>query len=160
MKKALVLICVLALAAMVAPLAAGEEKCSEDAATCLRHMADKLKTRGWVGLELDHTAEGAMVVKKVIGDSPAQAAGFQAGDVLAALDGVAYGEENKAALKAAYAKVIPGHTVTYTVRRGGESIDLPVELAKLPETVMAQWIGHHMLAYHLGEEPEDLATSP
>lgn len=160
MKKALVLICALALVATVAPLAAGEGKCTEDAATCLRHMAEKLKTRGWVGLELDYAEDGAMVVKEVIADSPAQAAGFQAGDLLAALDGVAYGEENKEALKAAYAKVVPGNTVTYTVRRGGESVDLPVELAKIPETVMAQWIGHHMLANHVEEKPAEVETSP
>lgn len=160
MKKALALICVLALAATVAPLVAGDEKCDADAATCLRHMADKLKTRGWVGLELDYGEDGTMMVKEVVADSPAVAAGFQAGDVLMALDGVAYGAENKAALKAAYAKVVPGNTVTYTVKRGGESVDLQVELAKLPETVMAQWIGHHMLAHHLGEEPAEVETSP
>ena len=54
--------------------------------------------------------------------------------------------------------LIPGATVTYTVQRGDSEVDLKPVLAKMPDEVLAQWIGDHMLQYHVdvasAEKPE------
>ena len=43
-----------------------------------------MKSRGWVGLELDQTEDGAYKIELVVDESPAEAAGFAAGDKLQA----------------------------------------------------------------------------
>ena len=58
--------------ALASPLFAGEqEKCSADTQTCLNKMASNLKSRGWVGIELDHNEDGQLTVTFVEPDSPA-----------------------------------------------------------------------------------------
>jgi len=163
MKKLLTVAFALAFLAAALPVQAGDYKCSEDAQTCLTSMAEHLKKKGWVGIEMDVNEEtGLMTIVRVVAESPAEAAGFQKGDQMVAFNGLAYGEENKAALKEAYGQMIPGNTVTYTVKRVGEKVDLKVHLAAIPETVMAQWVGQHMLEHHAPavQEEEKLAESP
>jgi C-terminal processing protease CtpA/Prc len=144
----------LAMALALNPLSAGEPegdhpKCQAEAKACLTAMAHKLDHKGWVGIEmvLDASTQ-AIVVRKVIEDSPAAAAGFLVGDVLAALNGTPYTQENRAALKRTYAGLVPGDAATYTVIRGGVEVELEVKLAEIPETLKAQWIGKHMLENH------------
>ena len=144
------------LVAATVPAVAGEAyKCDAETEACLEAMASKLQKKGWVGLEMDYDeATGALTVAKVIPDSPAQAAGFKAGDVLAGYNGIAYTAENKAAIKEAHNAMRPGQTVSYTVKRNDEPVELTVKLAGIPETVMAQWIGQHMLMAHVDHETE------
>ncbi len=144
----------LALAALVVlaalPALAGEQgKCSGSTQDCLNHMAAKYAERGWVGLELDKNDYGAMTVKRVIPDSPAAAAGFRAGDMLVAFNGVGFGEENHEAMKKTYAAMVPGNKVTYTVKRDGGKRDIAVTLSQAPEEVIAQWVGRHLLEDHV-----------
>ncbi len=144
----------LAMALAASPLIAGEPegdhpKCQAEAKACLTAMAHKLHHKGWVGIEMVLDASThAMVVRKVIEDSPAAAAGFLAGDVLAALNGTPYTQENRAALKRTYAGLVPGDTANYKVMRDGEEVELEVKLAKVPENLKAQWVGQHMLEHH------------
>jgi serine protease Do len=86
-----------------------------------------------------------MVITKVIEDSPAEKAGFKVGDTLAAVNGVAFSESNQKQLKDIQYSMKPGADFTYTVSRKGSRVDLEVELGQLPEDVLAQWIGGHML---------------
>ena len=128
----------------------GGHGCKADVQACLNKMAEKYAKRGWVGLELDEDkASGALTVEQVVPGSPAEAAGFKAGDVLVALNGIEFGEENYEALKKAKYKMAPGKQVTYTVARKGKNRDLAVTLAKLPDEVLAQWIGGHMIEDHV-----------
>lgn len=160
MKRAAAVITVLAIAALALPALAGEEeyrKCEMGVEACLKEHAAMLKKRGWVGLEMDYTEDGNLYVKKVIADSPAKKAGFEKGDVLTAVNGVAHSEENKAALKEVWDSMKPGDTMKYGVDRAGKPVTLEVKLASIPDSVMAQWIGQHMLMAHLdapAEEPE------
>jgi len=65
--------------ALASPMFAGErEKCSADTQTCLNKMASNLKSRGWVGIELDHNDSGQLTVTFVEPDSPAMEAGLRA----------------------------------------------------------------------------------
>lgn len=120
-----------------------KEGCTADTQFCLNKMAAKLRNKGWVGIELENADSGVLTVTRVEYDSPASAAGLQAGDVLLALNGVSFGDEqvwdkNKDVMLA-------GNTITYTVNRDGHKKDVSIELASIPDEIMAKWIGRHML---------------
>ncbi len=161
MRKAVSALVALAVVAVAVPALAGEKeyaKCDQDIQTCLNKYAAKLGKRGWTGIEMDQTESGKLRVTRVVPESPAEKAGFQVGDVLTAVNGVAHTEENKAALKEVWDAMQPGKTVTYALDRGGEAVNVEVELGTVPESVMAQWIGQHMLMAHL-DRPEGEAEA-
>ena len=114
-----------------APVLAGEGGCKGSAQDCLNKMAAELAARGWVGLELEYNDDEAMVVSRVVPD------------------GVEFGEENAESLKKIKYQMTPGKEVTYTVARHGHKKDLPVTLAEMPDEILAQWIGGHMLEGHV-----------
>ena len=157
MKKLLTTTLILALAVPVAPLWAGEEKyeknCPENAADCAKMMKEQFKERGWVGINMDYDKERQVtVITNVVANSPAERAGFKVGDVLAGLNGVAYTEENEKLLKTEYASFKPGTSATFEIERDGKTKDIVVELEQIPQAILAQWIGQHVLEYHEGEE--------
>ena len=123
----------------------GHGKCTEDTQTCLNAMVEKLQHRGWVGIELDKDDHGTLTVTEVVADSPAQSAGLREGDVLLALNGIELGTKNKEKLHAMKKGMAVGKTVTYTVKRDGYKKQIDVTLGKVPEEVLAAWIGDHML---------------
>jgi len=57
-------------------------------------------------------------------------------------------------LHEAWGKMTPGSEVVYTVSRNGKNTEIAVTLAKLPEDVMAKWIGQHMLEHATVAPPE------
>ena len=141
----------LALAAALAvPAVAGEKgkQCEMDAQACLSKMAAALKDRGWVGIEMDDK-DGRVTVMRVVPGSPAESAGMRQGDVLVALNGVAFATEDKAALKSAHKALTKGGKASYTVLRDGQKKPIEVTLGKLPREVLAQWVGAHMLESHV-----------
>src|SRR5262245_26622351 len=79
----------LTLAALLAvPAMAGYDgHCKESTQDCLNHMAAKMKGGAWLGIKYDDSKEGVKI-EKVIPGSPAEAAGFKAGDVLVSFNGV------------------------------------------------------------------------
>lgn len=126
----------------------GGHKCTKTAQACLDNMAASYRARGWAGLELDkYGTSGGHTVKGVVSGSPAEAAGFRAGDVLVALNGIRFGEENKEALAKAKKGLAPGTSVTYTVARNGAEQKIAVTLAAVPDSVLAAWIGEHILEH-------------
>ena len=127
---------------------AGEyAKCTHSTQECLNMMAERMKTTGWIGVEIETDRDAGYLVQKVFATSPAQAAGIQAGDVLAALNGVAIKRTNQDQLKVARGEWMPGQTVTYTIQRNGADHEVNVTLAPVPADVMARWIGEHMLEH-------------
>ena len=121
-------------------------KCTKSTQECLDMMTADLRAHGWVGLELDKSEAGALSVKRVVPGSPAEAAGFQAGDALLAMNGVRYADEkSKEALMAVRKTMAPGKNVTYTISRGGYEKKVTATLAEVPNEVLAQHIGSHML---------------
>ncbi len=143
--RSLVLIVVAAL-----PAFAGEygKKCHESTQECLDHMAAKMKTSGWVGVELDmDDPSGGLKVLKVVPGSPAEAADIQPGDVLYALNGVRISNDNNEALARARKEWKPGQSVTYTIKRNGTDREVTLTLAPMPADVLAKWIGQHMLEH-------------
>ncbi|HEY7410679.1 MAG TPA: PDZ domain-containing protein [Vicinamibacteria bacterium] len=136
-------------AALATPAVAGtHEKCSMAVQECLDAMTTALRNKGWAGLEIDKSRAGSLVVKAVVPGSPAEVAGFRAGDVLIALNGVALAEEkNREALNAVRKALVPGARATYTVDRDGVSRRLVVVLAPMPENIRAAYIGEHMMEH-------------
>jgi S1-C subfamily serine protease len=111
-------------------------------------MVAKFKQKGWVGIEYDKSKKGdKQIISKVVPGSPAEKAGLQKGDVLLAVNDVRFGDEDKekwAQVKKAWR---PGETITYTVARGEAKKKVTITLGEVPEDVMAQWIGKHMLEH-------------
>jgi C-terminal processing protease CtpA/Prc len=133
--------------------AAGEKThCSKQAGECASGMHAKLKDAGWLGIETEKTDKGVITIKAVVPESPAVAAGFQAGDVLVAINGVEISEANKEALKAAKKSLVAGGEARYTVLRQGAKKNLTAHLVAPPRAVLAQWIGEHMLSEHVGTQ--------
>jgi len=118
-----------------------------DAQACLTKMVAVLKDRGWVGIEMDD-AGGKLTVTRVVPGSPAESAGLRRGDVLVAVNGVPFGKENEAKVKATQKAMTPGAKITYTVSRDGKDQPVEVTLGPLPREVLAQWVGAHMLDGH------------
>ncbi len=129
-----------------AGLALDATKCSASTQDCLNMMAKNFESRGWVGIEMeDDGGVDKMVVTKVIDGSPAQKAGFKIGDVMVAVNGVAFSDENEKQLKDVQHAMKQGADFTYTVSRYGSKVELDVELGSIPDDVRAQWVGKHML---------------
>lgn len=127
---------------------AKKKGCTYETQTCLNKMVTKLGQKGWVGIEMNEDKEtGGWVVTKVEPDSPALAAGLQKGDVLLAVNGLAYGSDDKEAWHAVKSSMKIGETITYTVKRGDHKKEVDVTLGRLPDDVMAKWIGRHMLEH-------------
>lgn len=118
-------------------------KCTMSAEECKKMMAES-RTHGWIGLQVDKSDEGVLTVKSVHEGSPAQAAGFKAGDVLVALNGIAINESNHDKLKAAKSGLKPGDTVSYTVRRAGAEQTIAAKLVPMPDQVYTAMVDEHM----------------
>ena len=145
---------VLALLAPIPAVAADEdEKCKQDASVCARDMAAALNKKGWMGITFDKDKDGGHVVlEEVFKNSPAEAAGLEAGDILLVLNGIPYTDENKKELAEAYKGMRPGGEMTYEVERDGERLEIVVTIGEIPDYIVAQWVGKHMLEYHPAEE--------
>lgn len=129
-------------------LAGESKKCNLSTQDCLDQMATKMKTYGWVGVELERDNEsGTLTVLKVVPGSPAEAAGIQHGDTLYALNGVRIIKDNEEALTKARKEWKPGQSVTYTIHRGGAERQVTLTLAPMPADVLARYIGEHMLEH-------------
>jgi S1-C subfamily serine protease len=69
----------------------------------------------------------------ILSDSPAAAAGLQAGDIITGMDGTAIDAQHQ--LDLLLLQHNPGDTVTLHVLRAGQTIDLPLTLGTRPATV-------------------------
>ena len=164
MKKAIaLLIPVLALAGL--PASAGDDakeqkkKCGAEASVCVREMAHSLKQRGWIGIEWEKTAPRPVISHVVVG-SPAEAAGVQVGDAVLAFEGISTAEEDEVVWAAMKRSLLPGKVITLSIVRDGKPLELGVELVAVPDQIIAQWIGVHMLEQHAAPPETEVAQRP
>ena len=114
-----------------------------------------------MGIRFDYEEEsGRTTLSRVFEDSPAEAAGLQVGDVLLELNGEAYTHDNEDKLRKIYYGMRPGDTLSYTIERAGEQMEIVVELGRVPDHLIAQWIGMHLLEDHAEAEEEEVAEKP
>lgn len=141
----------LALAAPVV-LAGDYEKCTASTQECLDMMAKKLQNKGFIGVELSEEH----VISKVVADSPAEEVGLEEGDVLFAVNGIEYNEENHEKLGEFRKTMKPGKTFTFTILKNGKKEkDIDITLANLPDDLLAQWVGSHILKHATAEDAEE-----
>ncbi|MCP4900942.1 MAG: PDZ domain-containing protein [bacterium] len=139
-----VMMCAIAISAF-----AGGEKCKGEAKDCVKKLEAKIAAKGWLGVETAKVEHGYFKVERVHAGSPAEAAGFQPGDVLLAINGAKFGDkEGKAALKKA--KMGPGSEVEYIVKRADNKAKLVATLGHVPEKVAKIWIAEHIEHEHKG----------
>jgi len=149
MKRMSTLVASAALLAFASGAVAGEKKmCTADPADCKAKMKAKIAAKGWLGVELDKNDHKQLVVKKVMPDTPAAAAGFETGDVFLAVNGIDYYAKDEATKKKFQKAWAPGHETTFTVERAGAKKELAVELGTVPPEVAKKWIQEHMQQHH------------
>lgn len=151
MRRSLFLIALTSLLLAGSALA-GHEPCTASVELCVTEMAKKIKAKGWVGIEIDYQEDRSLKVTRVIPSSPAAASGLEVGDRIIAFNGIAYATADRDAMKKAYSAKKPGNTITYTVRRGERMLEIEIVLAEVPQHILAQWIGQHLLASHAGDK--------
>ena len=124
------------------------KKCSMSAQDCLNKMATSLKNRGWLGviMEMDEKS-AALKIQKVVPGSPAEAAGFQPGDVIVSVNGQKYAthEDEKCGACEVFKDAKPGMKLDYVLTRDGKEMKLNPTLAPMPADALATIIGMHML---------------
>jgi len=148
LRRTWVIVLVWTLLATAWALAGESKKCNLSTQDCLDQMTSKMKTYGWVGVELERNDEtGTLTVLKVVPGSPAETSGIQPGDLLYALNGVRIIKDNEEALSKARKDWKPGQTVNYTVKRNGADRQVALTLAPMPADVLARYIGEHMLEH-------------
>jgi S1-C subfamily serine protease len=131
---------------------AGGEKCAEQhTQASYEEMAKKYAKKGYLGIETEKVGEGRYAVTTIAAGSPAEKAGFQKGDVLLALNGARFGEDNKEAVMKAKSALGPGKAATYTVSRAGAEKQLTATLSEVPREVLAKWVGEHVID-HTGDQ--------
>lgn len=158
MKYAKWLVLAAVVMALALPAAAGEKghKCTMDTQACLNKMVAKMKDRGWVGIEMDKAEDGeTLLITRVVPGSPAEAAGFQVGDALLAVNGAMFAdntEEKCVTCEVTKDNWTPGTTVHYVVLRDGRKTEVSPTLAEVPSNVMAAWVGGHMIEHATGTD--------
>ncbi len=122
-----------------------EQPCPGNLEECLKYLANKMKSSGWVGVELEvDEAKGTYTVQKVLEESPAEAAGIQVGDMLVAVNGRPIAEFQEKMLSGKADCWKPGQSVTYTIKRGEVDRHIRLILAPMPAEVLARYIGEHV----------------
>lgn len=137
-----------ALVLTALPALAGEGKgCSYPTQECLDGLAKNLASRGWVGVELERQENGTMKVRRVVEESPAEAAGLQVGDVLLAAQGLEYGKATEEEWGALMGNWGPGQAVSYRIERDGDTRMIDLKLGEMPPRVRAAILGAHMIEH-------------
>jgi S1-C subfamily serine protease len=111
-------------------------------------MIAKYQQKGWLGVETEKAEHGRWAITRVFPDSPAEKAGFKPGDIFVSVNGVEMSKENKEAMTKVKHTMTPGSQATYVVKRQGGKVKLNAELGSVPTTVLAEWVGEHMIKDH------------
>jgi len=88
--------------------------------------------RGWLGVSVEDRDDGGVVISGIDRAGPAALAGVHAGDEVMAIDGEAVSTSR--GLIRAVAAVTPGNNARLTVRRQGQTMELPVVVGLRPIT--------------------------
>ena len=120
------------------PLIAGEgqeQSCQGKLEECLEYLANKMKSSGWVGVELEvNKAKGTYTVQKVLRESPAEAAGIRAGDRLLAINDVRRADEFRDL--AERLRLRTGDLVRIQLQREGRRYDLSLRAVERPRELL------------------------
>ncbi len=133
-------------------------RCSGTVDECVEYMTRKMKSSGWIGVELAiDERTGVFTIEHVLPDSPAAAAKLRKGDILTAINGRPILEYREKMMAGDSDCSKPGQLVTYSIRRDGAERDIRLVIAPMPAEVLARYIGQHLLEHeeYAGPEPAD-----
>ena len=122
--------------------------CSEELEVCLDWMAEHYANRGWAGMQLDSN-DYVFTVTEVHRGSPAAKAKVRPGDVLVAVNGIEFAEENREKLIGMQGEMKPGEKFTYTLKRDGKRHNVECVLVEMPFEVVALQVGMHLFTDHV-----------
>jgi serine protease Do len=88
--------------------------------------------RGWLGVSVEDREDGGVVISGIDHGGPAALAGIHAGDEVVAINGETMSTSR--GLIRAVAAVTPGNNARLTVRRQGQTMELPVVVGLRPST--------------------------
>ena len=129
------------------------KKCNAPLEECLEKMTRKLKTTGWIGVEINVDEKHHLyTIETVIPESPAEGAGIRLGDMLHAIDGTPIADFTEATYAKAMKSWKPGTPITFTIGRECEEIDISLIMAPMPAHVLAKYIGQHLSEHQEREE--------
>lgn len=110
---------------------------------CMREIVHKFRSTGFIGVEIKHLERGGVLITNVLAGTPAEKAGIHPGDKLLALNGFPFRKNSPQV-----ARVLkPGNEVTCTVKRNGTNQDLKLTLGPMPASMLATYIGEHMMTH-------------
>ena len=121
---------------------ASYKDCNSDVQACVNNLTAKYANKAWLGIKGEKAEYGKKIVAVVPG-SPAEAAGFQKGDVLVAVNGVAL-TAAKSELKAMKKTLAAGSMAKYKVVRDGKKVVLKATLVNPPAEIVAAWVSDHI----------------
>lgn len=138
----------------------GSAQCTMSAADCEKMLRAYYQDHGWLGVEM-MCQDGTVCqpkVTKVAAGSPAEAAGFRAGDLVTSMNGINYSKETEAAIQSAMENGFRiGDTITYTVNRDGKISTLKPTLVRIPDAALAEMVSTHASASHkTGDKAENV----
>lgn len=120
-----------------------EPRCPLPLSECLEAYAH-MRERPWLGVMVDTDSSGRRVVVSVHPGGPADRAGVKPGDVLRSIGGQA-----PATWFAGRAGWKFGESTPLEVERGNREVALALPCTVIPEDLLAQFLGAHVLAGHL-----------
>ncbi len=124
--------------------------CDMSPAECEQMLRAYYQDHGWLGADLI-CEDGTICqpkITKVAAGSPAEAAGFRAGDLVVSMNGIKYSKETEASIHETIEKGFRvGDTVTYTVTRDGKSATLQATLVRIPDAALKELIASHAGAH-------------
>ena len=88
-------------------------------------------TKNWIGIVQDPSSVDSIRIKSIYDDSPAEAAGIQAGDEIVKFNGIRITQFKL--LKKHIRNRMPGDSVKLQIRRDGELVDVTIKIGSSPE---------------------------
>lgn len=148
MRRLFGLALLLSLLLPVATARAEQPRCPLPIDQCLARF-DKMASRPWFGIGVDRdSATGTTTVAELAPDGPAARAGIRVGDIIKTIEGQP--ADVWFATRAGWktAKDTP-----LAVVRAGQTLQVRVPVAHIPDDVLARAVGEHMLEAHLAYLP-------
>lgn len=136
-----------------------DARCTQEASACIGQMVDNLRQRGWIGIEWD-LHEGRPEISHVVAGSPAEQADVRVGDVVTAFNSISTSEAEEVIWAEMKRALVPGKAITLSVLRGGAARQIEVTLVAVPEHIIAQWVGRHVMEHHAALPEGEASSSP
>jgi putative serine protease PepD len=135
--------------------AKGTMTCNMSATECEKMLRTYYENHGWLGIESNWCPGMAAqpTVAKVATGSPAEMAGFKAGDVLTAVNGINYSPENEATIQSLRERGFKvGDTVRYAALRDGKIVSLEARLVRINDASLREVVAAHVAASHTSSQ--------